>query len=213
MKTLKEFEEFHKMKTDKRTELRLKLYREYMTCMENIIKTVFDNKDTCVALNTFMSTYRIEAICEGIHSDTIYLQFNEENKRIRIKSYKAHDAYYDPILQKQFFEDDEEVIGFFDQEFDRFESLLYIYSRHDPYNHDENVVHHIFNDINKQIFDQYKSKINEMKWGYDDFIKSDFSFSVEKDVFEKCDKFIDEYHEKATSIRDEISNLASSSES
>ena len=210
MKTFKEFEEFHKMKTDKRAELRLKLYREYMTCMENIVRTVFDNEDTCIALNTFMSTYRIEVICEGIHSDTIHLKFNEENKRICIKSYKAHDAYYDPILQAEFFEEDEDVIEFFDKEFNHFESLLYIYARHDPYNNDKNIVTHIIKNINKQIYDKYESKFNEMKWGYDDFIKSDFSFSVKKDVFEKCDKFIDEFEEKATSIRDEISKLASS---
>ena len=213
MKTFKEFEEFHKIKTDKRRELRLKLYREYMTCMENIINNVFGNKDTCIALNSFMDDYRIEAICVGIHSDTIYLKYDEENSKMCIQSYKAHDAYYDPILQKQFFEDDEEVIGFFDQEFDHFESLLYIYSRHDPYNPNQNIVSHIINDINKQIYDQYKSKINEMKWGYDDFIKSDFAFSVEKGILEKCDKFIDVYHEKETSIRDEISKLASLSES
>ena len=108
MKTFKQFEEYHKMKTDKRRELRLKLYREYMTCMENIINNVFGNKDTCIALNSFMDDYRIEAICVGIHSDTIYLKYDEENSKMCIQSYKAHDAYYDPILQKQFFEDDGE---------------------------------------------------------------------------------------------------------
>ena len=57
---------------------------------------------------------------------------------------------------------------------------------------------------------EYKSKINELKWGYDDFIKSDFAFAVRKDVLEKCDKLVDEYHEKETSIRDEISKITSS---
>lgn len=210
MKTLKEFEEFHKMKTDKRTELRLKLYKEYMTCMENIVETIFNNEELCVALNSYIDTYRIEAICEGIHSDTIFLKFNEETKRMYIHAYRAHDAYYDPILQKPSFEDDEEVVGFFDKEFKHFESLLYIYERHNPIHNVTNIVTHIINDINKQIFDEYKSKINELKWGYDDFIKSDFAFSVEKDVLEKCDKLVDEYHEKETSIRDEISKITSS---
>ena len=102
-------------------------YKAFIEYLKKVILITFkDNEEQITSYlkettnQSFLLDWRVGS---HIHSDGFYIN-RLTDKTIGVKSLRAHDSYYDPILNLESDINDEELLAFFDMEYKQFLELF-----------------------------------------------------------------------------------------
>ena len=102
-------------------------YKVFIEYLKKVIHITFkDNEEQITSYlkettdQSFLLDWRVGG---DIHSDGFYIN-RLTDKTIGVKSLRAHDSYYDPILNLESDINDEELLAFFDREYKQFLELF-----------------------------------------------------------------------------------------
>ena len=181
-------------------------YKAFIEYIKKVIKLTFeDNEEQIVSYLketniSFLLNWNVGN--SNIHYDGFSITRSTDDLLI-INSLKAHDYYYDPILQLESDIDDDKIIQFFDKEYIHFIKLFAPhYQLTDLHNvnkssidKNDSLVWQIANKFNEVCYERFKTHYESfgMK-DFDDFIESKFSLSFTNERRLELDGKVYEYY-------------------
>ena len=110
-----------------KNQMNVEKYKVFIEYLKKVINISFKDNEEQIASylkettdQLFLLTWRVGG---DIHSDGFYIN-RLTDKTIGVKSLRAHDSYYDPILNLESDVNDEELLAFFDREYKQFLELF-----------------------------------------------------------------------------------------
>lgn len=189
-------------------------YKAFIEYIKKVIKLTFeDNEEQIVSyLKETNISFLLNWNVGNIHYDGFCITRSTDDLLI-INSLKAHDYYYDPILQLESDIDDDKIIQFFDKEYIHFIKLFAPYYRlTDLHNvnkssidKNDSLVWKIANKFNEVCYKCFKTHYDSfgMK-DFDDFIESKFSLSFTDERRRELDEKVYEYYNSYREIINEL---------
>lgn len=187
-------------------------YTAFVDYLKKVINITFeDNKEEIISyLNELKNKSLLLDWCiVGIHYDGFYIK--ADDKTFNVISLRAHDAYYDPILNLDHINNDD-LLSFFKKEYNEFLMFVPRYYATDLNNvnkyvidESDSIVCMIVNKFNEVCYDTFKEHfysfgINNVQ----SFIKSKFSLKITNERRRELDKEVldlyNSYHEKINEL-------------
>ena len=187
-------------------------YKAFIEYLKKVILITFkDNEEQITSYlkettdQSFLLDWRVGG---DIHSDGFYIN-RLTDKTIGVKSLRAHDSYYDPILNLESDINDEELLAFFDMEYKQFLELFvpnyYLEDCEKLVNEKYSLVCKIANKFNEACFNEFKNNFKALDINdISEFKSSKFSlnFTVEQRI--ELDRKVYEYY---NSYRETINEI------
>lgn len=207
MKTFDDFKSMCSLNEKRKRELYIKLYKSFIKLMDNIISKCFSNENKLLAILSYDREFRIQLNSNTRDTFFIILSYTPVNTFclttfiINDKSRKHRDGNT-ALFQATMNDDD--IEDFFKEYFDEFEEKVIVQPK-------QNIFDTLENSINEKIFKKQVLNIEEndkdIHWSYDEFIKSEYAFKIDKKIRDECDEIINKYYYDSADIRDLISKL------
>ena len=197
-------------------QMSIKKYKAFIEYIKKVIKLTFeDNEEQIVSYlketnKSLLLDWNVGD--SNIHYDGFCITRSTDNLLI-VSSLRAHDYYYDPILQLESDIDDDKIIQFFDKEYRHFIKLFTPhYQLTDLHNvnkssidKNDSLVWQIANKFNGACYDRFKIHYESLGMkDFDDFIESKFSLSFTNERRRELDEKVYEYY---NSYRETINEL------
>ena len=199
-------------------------YKAFIEYLKKVIHITFKDNEEQIASylkettdQIFLLDWRVGG---DIHFDGFYIN-RLTDKTIGVKSLRAHDSYYDPILNLESNINDEELLSFFDREYKQFVELFVpnYYLEHCEdllVDEEHSLVCKIANKFNAVCFNHFKTNFSSL--GIDNlgsFINSKFSLSftderrkeLDKEVYETYQSYVDKVNELTKKFDDSVKDL------
>ena len=187
-------------------------YKAFIEYLKKVILITFkDNEEQITSYlkettdQSFLLDWRVGG---DIHSDGFYIN-RLTDKTIGVKSLRAHDSYYDPILNLESDINDEELLAFFDMEYKQFLELFvpnyYLEDCEKLVNEKYSLVCKIANKFNEVCFNEFKNNFKALDINdISEFKSSKFSlnFTVEQRI--ELDRKVYEYYNSYCETINEI---------
>ena len=187
-------------------------YQVFIEYLKKVILITFkDNEEQITSYlkettnQSFLLDWRVGG---DIHSDGFYIN-RLTDKTIGVKSLRAHDSYYDPILNLESDINDEELLAFFDMEYKQFLELFvpnyYLEDCEKLVNEKYSLVCKIANKFNEVCFNKFKNNFKALDINdISEFKSSKFSlnFTVEQRI--ELDRKVYEYYNSYCETINEI---------
>ena len=187
-------------------------YKAFIEYLKKVILITFkDNEEQITSYlkettdQSFLLDWRVGG---DIHSDGFYIN-RLTDKTIGVKSLRAHDSYYDPILNLESDINDEELLAFFDMEYKQFLELFvpnyYLEDCEKLVNEKYSLVCKIANKFNEVCFNEFKNNVKALDINdISEFKSSKFSlnFTVEQRI--ELDRKVYEYYNSYCETINEI---------
>lgn len=186
-------------------------YKAFIEYIKKVIKLTFeDNEEQIISYlketnKSFLLDWNV-GNC-NIHYDGFCIARSTDDLLI-VNSLRAHDCYYDPILQLESDIDDDKIIQFFNNEYTHFIKLFAPhYQLTDLHNvnkssidKNDSLVWQIANKFNEVFYKRFKIHYESLGMkDFDDFIESKFSLSFtderRRELDEKVYEYYNSYHE------------------
>lgn len=146
-------------------------YRAYIEYLKKVIMLSFeDNIESIISYIKEIDdkTLLIDWCVGGIHYDGFYITVAEDSKSIIIKSFTAHDEYYDPNLNVAAGVTDEEIVNFFEREYKRFLSLFAPNTDFEDFGENRSIdlskslVNKIVDQFNYSLFNKFAASFHDL---------------------------------------------------
>ena len=187
-------------------------YKVFIEYLKKVILITFKDNEEKIASylkettdQSFLLDWRVGG---DIHSDGFYIN-RLTDKTIGVKSLRAHDSYYDPILNLELDINDEELLAFFDMEYKQFLELFvpnyYLEDCEKLVNEKYSLVCKIANKFNEACFNEFKNNFKALDINdISEFKSSKFSlnFTVEQRI--ELDRKVYEYYNSYCETINEI---------
>ena len=187
-------------------------YTAFIDYLKKVISITFeDNKEQIISyLNELNNKSLLLDWCSGgIHYDGFYIQ--ADYKTLNVISLRAHDAYYDPILNLDHINNDD-LLSFFEKEYNDFLKFIPSYHMTDLNNVDKYVINEsdsivclIVNKFNEVCYNKFKKHFYSL--GINNvysFNESKFSLKFTDERRRELDKEVydlyNSYYEKVTEL-------------
>lgn len=189
MKNLNTMRNDIELKLDKEFQAKLKKYRDFMKLISDCIAAIvpvsmFDDL-TSYIVDRKEEYIKLRYHDDGIHYNYIDVGVDMNSRELRIISFSAHDAYYDPKVS--FTSDDEKIVEFFNHEFNEFKKWL---------TYDGTVsTKKLVKAINDGIYSAYESEFRKLSINEYNFADSAYALNLgefEEEITVKIKKLSDE---------------------
>ena len=207
MKTFDDFKTMCGLNEKRKRELHIKLYRLFIKLMDDIVKKCFSDENKLSAILSQDREFKVPLNSNTRDTFFIILSYTPADTFcittfiINDKSRKHRDGNT-TLFQATMNDDD--IEDFFKEYFDEFEEKVIVQPKQIIYDTLEH-------SINEKIFKKQVLNIEEsdknIHWSYDEFIKSEYAFKIDKKIRDECDEIINKYYYDSTDIRDHISKL------
>jgi hypothetical protein len=218
MLSFNEMIECEKEYTHNKNQMLIEKYTAFVDYLKKVIKIAFkDNEEQIVSYlkESNDQSLLLDWCPHGIHYDGFYINVLDD-KTLGVSFLKAHDSYYDPMLELDHIDNDK-LLSFFDKEYQEFLNLfipcynLSDFNNPNKYNinEEDSIVYIIARKFNKVLHKHFKEHFDSLNITDEDtFIESKFSLKftneqrreLDKEVFdeyysfsEKCDKIIKKF--------------------
>ena len=185
-----------------KNQMNVEKYKVFIEYLKKVINITFKDNEEQIASylkettdQSFLLSWRVGG---DIHSDGFCIN-RLTDKTIGVKSLRAHDSYYYPILNLESDVNDEELLAFFDREYKQFLKLFvpnyYLEDCEKLINENYSLVCKIANKFNEVCFNEFKNNFKALDINYIyDFKSSKFSlnFTVEQRI--ELDRKVYEYY-------------------
>ena len=185
-----------------KNQMNVEKYKVFIEYLKKVIHITFKDNEEKIASylkettnQSFLLAWRVGS---DIHSDGFYIN-RLTDKTIGVKSLRAHDSYYDPILNLELDINDEELLAFFDREYKQFLELFvpnyYLEDCEKLVNEKYSLVCKIANKFNEVCFNEFKNNFKTLDINdISEFKSSKFSlnFTVEQRI--ELDRKVYEYY-------------------
>ena len=179
-------------------------YKAFIEYLKKVILITFKDNEEQIASylkekettdQSFLLSWRVGG---DIHSDGFCIN-RLTDKTIGVKSLRAHDSYYDPILNLESDVNDEELLAFFDREYKQFLELFipnyYLEDCEKPVNEKYSLVCKIANKFNEVCFNKFKNNFKALNINdIYEFKSSKFSLSFTDEQRIELDGKVYEYY-------------------
>ena len=167
-------------------------YKAFIEYLKKVILITFKDNEEQIASYLKETTNRSLLldwrVGGDIHYDGFYIN-RLTDKTIGVKSLRAHDSYYDPILNLELDVNDEELLAFFDREYKQFLELFipnyYLEDCEKLVNEKYSLVCKIADKFNEVCFNEFKNNFKALNINdIYEFKSSKFSlnFTVEQRI-------------------------------
>ena len=177
-------------------------YKAFIEYLKKVILITFkDNEEQITSYlkettdQSFLLDWRVGG---DIHYDGFCIN-RLTDKTIGVKSLRAHDSYYDPILNLESDINDEELLAFFDMEYKRFLELFvpnyYLEDCEKLVNEKYSLVCKIANKFNEVCFNEFKNNFKALDINdISEFKSSKFSLNFTVEQRMELDRKVYEYY-------------------
>jgi hypothetical protein len=198
-------------------------YKEFVSYLKKIINITFGDNEKEIASylkETSDQSLLLDWNVGGIHYDGFHIG-RLTNEMINVVSLRAHDAYYDPVLELESEIDNEELLSFFEKEYKRFIDLFvpcYYFDENNVNTVDEShsLVCIIANKFNEVCFNHFQIYFQSL--GIDDmysFNRSKFSlkftderrYELDKEVYECYNSYTEKVTELTKKFDESVKDL------
>ena len=190
-------------------------YKAFIEYIKKVIKLTFeDNEKQIVSYlketnKSFLLDWNVGY--SNIHYDGFCITRSTDDLLI-VNSLRAHDLYYDPILQLESDIDDDKIIQFFNEEYIHFIKLFAphylltdLHNVNKSIDKNDSLVLQIANKFNEVCYKCFKIHYESLGMkDFDDFIESKFSLSFTDERRRELDEKVYEYY---NSYRETINEL------
>ena len=210
--------------SDAKKQMYIAKYKEFVSYLKKIILIIFkDNEEQIISyLNEINDKSFLLDWCVGeIHYDGFHIKVSESGKTLEVSSLRAHDSYYDPVLNLESFNDDD-LLSFFDKEYRSFMDLfiphycLEDYKDNSLINESQSLVCRIAEKFNLVCFDHFKGPF--LLLGINDaqsFIDSKYSLSftderrteLDKEVYDEYNSYCEKVDELLKKFNESVKDL------
>lgn len=177
-------------------------YKAFIEYLKKVIHITFKDNEEQIASylkettnQIFLLDWRVGG---DIHFDGFYIN-RLTDKTIGVKSLKAHDSYYYPILNLESDVNDEKLLEFFDREYKQFLELFvpnyYLEDCEKLVNEKYSLVCKIANKFNEVCFNRFKNNFKALNINnIDEFKSSKFSLNLTVEQRIELDGKVYEYY-------------------
>lgn len=188
-------------------------YKAFVEYLKKVINITFEDDEKQISSylkETRDQSFLLDWNVGDIHYDGFVIN-RLSSETINVVSLKAHDAYYDPILNVESDIDNEALLSFFDREYKKFVNLFvpnyyYLEQYKDRLvNKEHSIVCKIADKFNEECFNRFQSYLSSL--GIDNvysFNSSKFSLSFTDERRRELDGKVYEYY---NSYRETINEL------
>ena len=195
-----------------KNQMNVEKYKAFIEYLKKVILITFKDNEEQIASylkeKETTESFLLDWCVGDIHYDGFYIN-RLTDKTIGVKSLRAHDSYYDPILNLESDVNDEELLAFFDREYKRFLELFvpnyYLEDCEKLINEEYSLVCKIANKFNEVCFNEFKNNFKALDINnIYEFKSSKFSlnFTVEQRI--ELDKKVYEYYNSYCEIINEL---------
>ena len=187
-------------------------YKAFVEYLKKVILITFKDNEEQIASylkETTNQSFLLDWNVGDIHYDGFTISVTKD-EMLNVDSLRAHDAYYDPILNLTSDIDNEALLSFFDEEYKKFINLFvpnyYLEQCKDRLvNKEHSLVCKIADKFNKKCFDEFEIHFKSLGIkDENDFMKSKFSLSFTDEKRSELDKEVfglyNSYHEKVVEL-------------
>lgn len=178
-------------------------YKAFIEYIKKVIKLTFEDNEEQIASylketnsKSFILDWNVGN--SDIHYDGFCITRSTDGL-LNVNSLRAHDPYYDPILNLESDVNDEELLAFFDREYKQFLELFvpnyYLENYEELVNEKYSLVWKIANKFNEVCYERFKIHYESLGIkDFDDFIESKFSLSFTNERRRELDGKVYEYY-------------------
>ena len=184
-----------------KNQMNVEKYKAFIEYLKKVIHITFKYNEEQISSylkETTNQLFLLDWRVGDIHYDGFYIN-RLTDKTIGVKSLRAHDSYYDSILNSESDVNDEELLAFFDREYKRFLELFvpnyYLEDCEELVNEKYSLVCKIANKFNEVCFNEFKNNFKALDINdIFEFKSSKFSlnFTVEQRI--ELDRKVYEYY-------------------
>lgn len=207
-----------------KNQMNVEKYKAFIEYLKKVILITFKDNEEQIASylkekETTESSFLLDWRVGDIHYDGFYIN-RLTDKTIGVKSLRAHDSYYDPIINLESDVNDKELLAFFDREYKQFLELFvpnyYLEDCEKLINEKYSLVCKIANKFNDVCFNEFKNNfkaldINDIY----EFKSSKFSLSftderrkeLDKEVYETYQSYVDKVNKLTKKFDESVKDL------
>lgn len=205
-------------------EMLVKKYKAFIKYLKKVIEITFkDNEEQIISYlkETMDKSLLLDWNVIGIHSDGFYI--GTTGKTIDVRSLRAHDSYYDPILKLTNDVKDDDILTFFNHEY---KHILEIFrpkyclqdceDEQQPIEKESSVIWQVANKLNEAIFREFAGYFSNL--GIDDirsFKDSKYALNftderrneLDKELYELYDSYTEEVYGMTMDFDESVKDL------
>ena len=181
-------------------------YKAFIEYIKKVIKLTFEDNEEQIASylketnsKSFLLDWNVGS--SNIHYDGFCITRSTDDL-LNVSSLRAHDSYYDPILQLESDINDDKIIQFFNEEYIHFIKLFAphylltdLHNVNKSIDKNDSLVWQIANKFNKVCYERFETHYKSLGMkDFDDFIESKFSLSFTNERRLELDGKVYEYY-------------------
>ena len=179
-------------------------YKAFVEYLKKVLNIPFEDNKMQIASylkETSDQAFLLDWNVGDIHYDGFTISVTKD-EMLNVDSLRAHDAYYDPILELESDIDDNKIIQFFDKEYIHFIKLFAphylltdLHNVNESIDKNDSLVWQIANKFNEVCYDRFETHYKSLGMkDFNDFIESKFSLSFTNERRLELDGKVYEYY-------------------